>query len=515
MTEPVSRESAPSRLRHAGLFAGFSALALALALGFAIQSPSDAEAPAIAEAVPPKLIGAMPATLADLVERVAPAVVSVKAERKTDATAFNQFGPEQIPEQFRFFFFGPDGENPNMRRFGMPAPQPIVSEGSGFIIDADGYVVTNNHVVAGAEKFTVTLSDGRERTAKLVGADKATDIALLKLDDGGPYPVVAFADDAKVRVGDWVVAVGNPFGLGGTVTAGIVSARGRDVGDGPYTDFLQIDAAINRGNSGGPAFDLSGNVVGMNTLIFSPSGGSVGIGFAIPASTIQSVVVDLRAHGSVARGWLGIQIQTLDADLAASVGLDSPKGAMVAKVTDGSPAAAAGFKRGDVVLAVDGAEVASSRELAQKVAALAPGKTATFKVWRAGSETTIEAAVGRMPQSDQVAAAEAAPSDSAQAAAAALGLNLAPVDEETKRRLNLPEDVSGVVILAVAPGSEAAAKGLQPGDVILAANNQGVASPDDVKQAVLDAKGAGRDALLLLVQNGGNTRFVALKLKAA
>ena len=332
-----------------------------------------------------------PFSFADLVERVSPAVVSVTAEEVDKGGA--QPDLEDMPEAFRDLF-RQFGGRPQMRP--QPQPRKATSMGSGFIIDKSGLIVTNNHVVDGASKITVKLPDGRSFTAKLIGTDASTDVALLKITADKPLPTVEFGNDRVLRVGDWVVAVGNPFGLSNTVTAGIVSSIGRDIGNSeqPYTDFIQIDAPINKGNSGGPTFDLRGQVIGMNSMIFSPSGGSVGIGFAIPASTIKDVVAALQSHGRVARGWLGVQIQPVTPEIAASLNLKEPKGALVASLVPDSPAARAGVRQGDVILAINGKDINDAHDLTRRVASLPAGKAAAFAILRDGGHQNVAVTIG-------------------------------------------------------------------------------------------------------------------------
>jgi serine protease Do len=455
-------------------------------------------------------------SFADLVERVSPAVVSIRVDMQ--ARAQTSMMP-QIPAPFRDFFrdFGFENqqwrgmpfEGPQGRR-GMPGPQGPgprpQGAGSGFIIESNGYIVTNNHVVDDAQKITVKLNDGREFEAKLVGSDSDTDVALLKVEASG-LPTVALGDDRRLRVGDWVVAVGNPFNLGGTVTAGIVSSIGRDIGNGPYTDYIQIDAPINRGNSGGPTFDISGRVVGMNTAIFSPSGGSVGIGFAVPASTIKAISDELKANGSVSRGWLGVQIQDFTPELASSMGMNDQQGAMVASVVDGSPAARAGFEQGDVVIALNGTEITDSKVLTRQVASIHAGDQASFTVLRNGARHTLTATIEKR-DADRMASADQGPA----AQQGSLGLSLAPMNPALRQQYELGNNVSGVVVSGVDPDSEAARKGIAAGDVIKRVGRQDVRMPSDVARAVDDARKAGRDSVLMLVANEQGDRFVALRV---
>ena len=377
-----------------------------------------------------------------------------------------------------------------------------MAQGSGFFISADGYIVTNNHVVDHATEVTVTTSDGKTLAAKVIGTDPKTDLALLKVKDSGTYPFVKFAPHTP-RVGDWVIAVGNPFGLGGTVTAGIVSARGRDIGSGPYDDFIQIDAPVNHGNSGGPTFNTEGDVVGVNTAIFSPSGGSVGIGFAIAGDVVQNVVDQLKNGGAVARGWLGVEIQPVTQDIADSLGLKTASGALVAKENKDAPAAQAGVKIGDVVTAVNGETVADSRDLARRIADLGPKKSAELTIWRNGAQQTISVTLGTMPN-DKEAMNDLGTSkpDAGQASVAKLGLTL----EHGK---------DGVTITDVDPNSAAADRGLQQGDVILEASGKAVERPAEVAQAFDAARADGRKSVLLRVKSGDNVRFVALPAQAA
>jgi serine protease Do len=449
-----------------------------------------------------------PFSFADLVERVSPAVVSVTAEEKV-----TQPDGGELPEGFREFFrqFGGRGM-PQMK----PQARKATSMGSGFIIDKSGLIVTNNHVVDGATKIKVKLPDGRTFDATLVGTDPATDVALLRVKTDKPLPTVEFGNDRSLRVGDWVVAVGNPFGLSNTVTAGIVSSIGRDIGNAeqPYTDFIQIDAPINRGNSGGPTFDLRGQVIGMNSMIFSPTGGSIGIGFAIPASTIKDVVAALQAHGRVARGWLGVQIQPVTPEIASSLGVTDPKGALVAQTVPESPAARAGLRQGDVIVAINGKEVADAHDVTRRVASLPAGKAAAFTILRDGQRQTVNVTIGA--KKDAQVAANFDPQSGAPAGVSAtgkaMGLGLSALTPEVRRAYNLDDGVQGVLITQVDPDSSAAEQGLQPGDVVVSVRNKAVHSPQDVEKSVVAAKSAGLKSVLLLVSTDGTSHFVAVPI---
>ncbi len=435
-----------------------------------------------------------PFSFADLVEHVGPAVVTITVEEEVQPQA----NPLQnLPPGLRQYF-DPFGNGGGAQQ---PAPQPrkAISAGSGFIIAKDGLIVTNNHVVDGGKKITVQLRDGTKYEASLVGADAATDVAVIRIKANKPLPSVEFGDDGNLRVGDWVVAVGNPFGLSNTVTAGIVSSTGRDIGSGPYTDFIQIDAPINRGNSGGPTFDLHGKVIGMNSMIFSPSGGSVGIGFAIPASTIQNVVDQLLAHGHVTRGWLGVQIQSITPEIAASLGTDELKGAIVANVVPDSPASHAGLRQGDIVTALNGKGIEDSRELTRRVAVLQAGAHAVFTVNRDGQQLNLTATISVRKDEKLAANAPAEQEGLEPRVASMMGLGLSAITPQVRRAYNLDESVAGVLITKVDPSSDAAQNGVQPGDVLLSVSRAPVKTPQDVASRLKEAKTAGRKSVLLLV----------------
>ncbi|MGX8009166.1 Do family serine endopeptidase [Mesorhizobium sp. ORM8.1] len=499
---------------HKRIMAAAASVAIAGAIGFGAYATGTT--PVLADAV--RVQTAQMPGFADLVERVTPAVVSVKVKAKVQSTADDgsndQNGFDNLPDnpELRRFFkefrgFGDQGGEFGMRRFGHRdhnngQPRPV-AQGSGFFISEDGYLVTNNHVVSEGSDFSVVTNDGKELDAKLVGTDPRTDLAVLKVDGGGnKFTYVDFADDSKVRIGDWVVAVGNPFGLGGTVTAGIVSARGRDIGAGPYDDFIQIDAPVNRGNSGGPTFNLNGQVVGINTAIFSPSGGSVGIAFDIPASTAKRVVEDLMKNGSVQRGWLGVEIQPVTKDIAESLGMKSNNGALVSSAQDAGPGKKAGIVAGDVITQVDGKDVASPKELARLIGAYSPGKSVDVTVWRDGKSQAVKVDLGTLPASDK----QASNDGSKRQAPAAKADTLADLGLTVTKA----ESGKGLVVTDVDPDSDAADRGIQPGDVITSINSNKVNTADDVSKAMADAVKAGRKAVLMQITRDDSSRFVAL-----
>jgi len=512
MTNP-----APTPRRNAGRVLARGAFTLALLAGTALTpgiaagqtapgggsggAPAPSGSPATPLARP-----AGPADFADLAARVTPAVVGVSVVSRAEVMRLSDLPPELRDTPFgdllrRYFGEGRrrDGEGP-------PRGPRTMGLGSGFIIDPQGYVVTANHVVGNAERVTVSLANGREMPARVVGTDPQTDVALLKVDADAPLPQVPYGDSGALRVGEWLLAMGNPFGLGGTATAGIVSARGRQLGAGPYDDFIQTDAPINPGNSGGPLFNTRGEVVGMNTAIFSPSGGNIGIGFAVPSNLVQRIANDLRDHGRVERGWLGVSLQPLDPELARALGLQEPHGALIAMVEPDSPAARAGLQPGDVVVQAGGQAIEQPRDLATAVGTAKPGSTLTLSVLHDGQRGERQVTLGE-PPGQQAAAARRAREGrgEANASTGSLGLALAP-------RVGGPRSEGGVEVVRVRPGSVAEERGLQVGDVILRAGDRAVSRPREVAEAVNAAREAGRPAIALQIERGEARAFVALPL---
>ncbi|MGB8400250.1 Do family serine endopeptidase [Bradyrhizobium sp.] len=456
---------------------------------------------------------AQPVGFADIVERVKPSVISVKVNigEKTsrDDSANNDdspFQPGSPMERFFRRFGGPDGLPPGLRG-GPRGRGGATGQGSGFFISADGYAVTNNHVVDGADKVEVTTDDGKTYTAKVIGTDPRTDVALIKVEGGSDFPFAKLSD-SKPRIGDWVLAVGNPFGLGGTVTAGIVSARGRDIGNGPYDDFIQIDAPVNKGNSGGPAFDTSGEVMGVNTAIYSPSGGSVGIAFSIPASTVKSVIAQLKDKGTVSRGWIGVQIQPVTADIADSLGLKKAEGALVAEPQANGPAAKAGIESGDVITAVNGEPVKDARELARTIGSLPPGNAVKLNVLHKGQDKVVNLTLGQLPNTLEAKAGNDNDKGGATRGTDVpkLGLTVAPANSVAGA------GKEGVVVTEVDPKSAAAERGFKEGDVILEVAGKSVATAGDVREAISAARIDNKNSVLMRVKSGGSSRFVAVPL---
>jgi serine protease Do len=449
-----------------------------------------------------------PGSFADLVARVKPAVVSVRVKIDEGAEQVSMddngqnedipFAPGSPMEKFFQQFGSPETPRAAPHRHGT-----MMGEGSGFFISSDGYAVTNNHVVDHASSVEVTTDDGTVYTAKVVGTDPKTDLALIKVDGKSDFPFVKFADHAP-RVGDWVVAVGNPFGLGGTVTAGIISARGRDIGAGPYDDYIQIDAPINKGNSGGPAFNVDGDVIGINSAIYSPSGGSVGIGFDIPADTAKMVVAQLEEHGHVTRGWLGVQVQPVTAAIADSLGMKKAEGAMVDQPQDGSPAAKAGIQAGDVITTLNGAPVKDARELARTVAMLAPDSAVKLEILRHGEMRTVTVTLGQVPNERQAQAETEGPAS--MKGVPHLGLSVAPATDVAGA------GGTGVAVTAVDPDGPAAQQGIKTGDIILDVGGKAVANAGDMRAALADAKAHGKQNVLMRVKSANATVFVAVPL---
>ena len=468
---------------------------------------------AAAPVAPTSFANGAPRSFADLTARLAPAVVNVSTTQKVEVNKLRGITPGSPLEELFKRFQEQQGDS------GAPVTREATSLGSGFIIDSSGYIVTNNHVISAGEgrgapvdTITVTLSDRREYKAKLIGRDTLTDMALLKID-ATDLPFVKFGNSQGVRVGDWAIAIGNPFGLGGTVTAGIVSALHRNIGSGQYDRYIQTDASINQGNSGGPLFDIDGNVIGINTAIFSPTGGNVGLGFSIPAELAMPVIQQLRATGTVKRGYLGIGIQPLSTDIAAGLGLPKDKGEIVASVEPSGPAARAGIRQGDVVVRINNSDVTFDNTLSYIVANTPVGTTVPIELIRSGQRKTLNATVAQRPAESIVQArAGLAPEDEdapnaakdagTEAAKASLGITLQPLTAQLRQSLRLPETVQGVVIAGINPGSDAATNGLQRGDVILQINQRPTTTPAEAAAAVDAAKKAGRDTVLMRVQRG-------------
>lgn len=455
---------------------------------------------------------AQPVGFADIVERVKPSVISVSVKITEKSTSVDgddmPFPPGSPMERFFRRFGGPDGF-PGLR--GPRGGRGIVTgQGSGFFISADGFAVTNNHVVESADKVEVTTDDGKIYSAKVIGKDARTDLALIKVEGRSDFPFAKLSD-AQPRIGDWVLAVGNPFGLGGTVTAGIVSARGRDIGNGPYDDFIQIDAPVNKGNSGGPAFNTAGEVVGVNTAIYSPSGGSVGIAFSIPAATVKTVVKQLQEKGSVSRGWIGVQIQPVTPEIADSLGLKKAEGALVAEPQANSPAAKAGIESGDVITAVNDKPVHDARELARTIGGLPPGNIVKLDLLHKGLDKTVNLTLGELPNSKEAKANIDNDEDHGNTTSRGtelprLGLNIAPAGSVAGA------GKEGVVVTRVDPSGVAADRGLKEGDVILEVAGKTVVSPAEVRDALAEARKDNKNSVLIRLRSGDNSRFVALPL---
>jgi serine protease Do len=452
---------------------------------------------------------------ADIFSQLAGRLVGVVVNISTQATLPDGKPPPQGPqnspgttldEMFRDFF-GEKGAPAG------PGPQ-VASLGSGFIIDPSGLIVTNNHVIANAQQITVTLSDDTTLQAKVVGRDAVTDLALLKVDAKTPLPAARWGDSSKTRVGDWVLAIGNPFGLGGTVTAGIISATARDIHSSPYDDYLQTDASINRGNSGGPMFNLAGEVIGINTVIYSPSGGSIGIGFAVPSAFAEPIIEQLKKTGKVERGWIGARIQPVTDDIAESVGLDKAKGAMIAAIDPDSPAQHAKLQAGDVILSYDGKAIDRSRQLPRLVAATAPDKDIKATVWRDGKEQEVTLKVAALDPNRPPPPPPTPEKPKPAPTVDALGVKLAKLSPELRKQFSLPDSARGAVITEVPPQSAAVGQGLRPGDLVIAVGHTAIVGPEAVPPIVAAAKKAGQKKLLVRIERAGATRFVALPVEA-
>jgi serine protease Do len=487
-------------------------LSLALGAGGALVAPA---APAIARGAPD--------SFADLAENVSGAVVNISATQTVEARRTGRDGNPRLAPGTPFDelfeeFFKRRGQGPGGGDDDAPRSRKSNSLGSGFVIDPAGIVITNNHVIADANEVFVIFTDGQKLKAEILGKDSKIDVAVLRVKPEKPLKAVKFGDSDKARVGDWVLAVGNPFGLGGSVTAGIVSARNRNIDSGPYDNYIQTDAAINKGNSGGPLFNMDGEVIGINTAILSPSGGSIGIGFASPSNTAMPIIEQLQKFGETRRGWLGVRIQNVDDSIAESLNLGKARGALIAGIEDKGPARPAGLKTGDVIVKFDGKEVKQSRDLPKIVAATPIGKDVEVVVVRDGKEMTKSVKLGRLEDGEKIAKARAggadSDADSAQPAVKkALGMEFQALGDDVRKKYNLKDGVSGVVVTKVDPSSNAADKRIQPGEVIVEANKTTVKSVADVTNAISAAKSEGKKSVLLVVTNAnGDTRFVPVTI---
>lgn len=465
--------------------------------------------------------GQMPESFADLVDELTPAVVNISTTQTIQGGAnplgelFSHNMPEnspfgELPELFKRFY-GDEGEGG-----GVPS-RKANSLGSGFVIDPEGYIVTNNHVIDKADEITVIFSDDTEATAKVIGKDAKTDIAILKVDIDKKLPFVKWGDSDKARVGDWVIAIGNPFGLGGSVSAGIISARARDINSGPFDDFIQTDAAINRGNSGGPLFNIDGKVIGVNSAIFSPSGGNVGIGFAVPTSLVESVVKQLKETGHIKRGWLGVKIQTVTDEIAESIGLKKDEGALVLEVTEDSPAGKAGVLSGDVILSFDGKAVPVMRKLPRIVAETKIGKKVPVVVWRKEKKVTLVVTVAELDENAEEAELshneKGDKDDSTKADETILGMGISEISRSLRKEFGISKDTQGVVVVKIDSNSPAAQKPIRRGDVITTINQEPVSDVKAAEKLIKKAKKAGRKSVLLLLTRGESTLFIAVPVE--
>ena len=496
--------------RHATLRSALAGASLSLmALGLVVSPVIIPVVPAQAQELP---------SVADLAERLLPAVVEISVESKAEGGGPAIQMPD-LPDNSPFKDFFDDFFKRHQQDQNKDQGRPVTSLGSGFIVDSSGLIVTNNHVVEGAEAIEVRLEDSTILKAELVGRDPKTDLAVIRVKSDKPLPTVAFGDSDHLRIGEWVLAIGNPFGLGGSVSLGIVSARNRDINAGPYDDYIQTDAAINKGNSGGPLFNLKGDVIGINTAIFSPSGGSVGIGFSVPANTAKGVVDQLVKYGETRRGWLGVKIQSVTDDIAETMGMDSPRGALIADVTKTGPAEKAGIEAGDVIVEFNGRPVREMRDLPRIVAETEIGKQVTVRLLRQGKEMTVTAEVGRLEDGEKLVATQDAGNGTggpAPAVVTTLGMTLTTLTEELRAKYGVDADVKGAVITEVAAEGPAADKRLEVGDVITEAGEKEVTGAADISARIDEAQKAGKSSVLLLVAKGGKQaemRFIALKIK--
>ncbi|PCJ86154.1 MAG: serine protease [Hyphomicrobiales bacterium] len=487
---------------------------ITVALALALNAP--AALPAFADG---------PDSVADLAEKLLPAVVNISTTQRVEANDQRRLpiprAPDGSPFQ-EFFdeFFGDKNGKGGDDKNGSPnrRSRKVQSLGSGFVIDASGIIITNNHVIEGADEITANFADGTALIAELIGTDPKTDVAVLKVKSDKPLTAVSFGDSDTMRVGDWVMAIGNPFGLGGTVTVGIISAQNRDINSGPYDNFIQTDAAINRGNSGGPLFNAEGDVIGINTAIISPSGGSIGIGFAVPSNIAESVVVQLQEFGETRRGWLGVRIQQVTDDIAESLAMDDATGALVAGVTAGGPAEDGGIKPGDIILTFDGKEVETMRELPRIVADTTVGKKVAVIVLRDGEEVEVTVVLGRLEEGEKIVAAQDKANEEKQKdkpkPIEALGMTLADITDDLRTEYKIGEDVEGVVITSVTENSNAAEKQVRAGDVIQEISQETVTKAADAVTRIAELREDGRrSVLLLLMREGGELRFVAVRLE--
>jgi len=501
-----------------GLTAGVAAIALAGAQYSSVLAQRGPIAGAVSQ-VALMAPAAAPASFAKLAKRLTPTVVYVEAVHRLSAKVGMRSRSGSVPPSAKdgpfgeFFgrFFGPQGQRqmPGQRS----GPRAKVAAGSGFVIDPSGYIVTNNHVISGADKVTVRTNDGKRYIAKIVGRDAKTDLALLKIKGDKPFASSTWGDSRAAQIGDWILAIGNPFGLGGTVTAGIISARGRDIRSGPYDNYLQIDAPINSGNSGGPLFNTNGDVIGINTAIYTPNGGNVGIGFAIPSNLAKPIIAQLRAHGAVTRGWLGVEVQAITPEIAKGLGQPKPEGALVAKVVPGSPAAKAGLKQGDVIRRFADSPVTKLRDLPMIVARSKPGSSYEIELWRNGRTRTVKTILSKQPVKQVVAQTQRGTPGEVELTST--GMTLAALTPRSRSRFGIPASTAGVLVTDVSAEGGAFEAGVRPGDVIEKIGDRTVSSPEDVAAIIREAGSNKRSAVLLLLSRGGAERFVGLPTPTA